>query len=248
MTTENALINTIATIRDISHFRQADELKSEFVSTSATSAQNTGRLIKAIGNFAPGRRSVGPQGNGRKFEVIEEEADRLTELIEDLLDASQLQVGAMQLKRTDIAIGPFIQRIADKFQVQTQSHQIVVEIPEDFPVVIADEVRLQQVISNLISNSIKYASEGEIRITGEVRSETVIICVTDEGPGIARCDMPHIFDRFYRAQETSRKTKGTGLGLYLARSIIEAHNGRMWADPTRKKGARICFSLPRDED
>jgi signal transduction histidine kinase len=60
--------------------------------------------------------------------------------------------------------------------------------------------------------------------------------------------MPHIFDRFYRAQETSRKTKGTGLGLYLARSIIEAHNGRMWADPTREKGARICFSLPRDED
>jgi signal transduction histidine kinase len=110
----------------------------------------------------------------------------------------------------------------------------------------ADETRIEQVLSNLISNAIKYAPDGEIHIIGQTHPDQVIICVTDEGPGIAVSDMPHIFDRFYRAHETSRKTKGAGLGLYLARAIIEAHNGRMWADPKTDKGARICFSLPRE--
>jgi K+-sensing histidine kinase KdpD len=182
------------------------------------------------------------------LQVIEEEADRLTDLIEDLLDASRLQVGAMQLKKTDIALLALVNRLAEKFRVQTDDHQIVVEIPENFPVITADEVRIEQVIANMISNAIKYAPNGEIHITGQARPDQIIVCVKDEGPGIAKCDLPHIFDRFYRAQETSRKTKGAGLGLYLARAIVEAHHGRMWADPTMQKGARICFSLPRDSE
>ena len=103
---------------------------------------------------------------------------------------------------------------------------------------------LEQVISNLISNSIKYAPGGEIRISGQVRQDNVIFCVSDEGPGIAPEDMPHIFDRFYRAPEMARQTKGAGLGLYLARAIIEAHDGRIWVDSEPGRGVKICFSLP----
>jgi signal transduction histidine kinase len=112
-------------------------------------------------------------------------------------------------------------------------------------VLLADENRLEQVLSNLISNAIKYAPEGEIRISGQVRPEQVIVCVSDEGPGIDPRDMPHIFDRFYRAEKDMRRTKGAGLGLYLARAIIEAHGGRIWVDTAPDTGARICFSLPR---
>jgi signal transduction histidine kinase len=180
------------------------------------------------------------------LQVIEEEADHLTRLIEDLLDASRLQAGGMPLKRSDVAMGAMAQRLAERFQVQTEDHQIIVDLPDDLPVVMADETRIEQVLSNLISNAIKYAPDGKITINGCARPHEILICVEDEGPGIPAGDLPHIFDRFYRAPETSRKTKGAGLGLYLARAIIEAHGGRMWADPNPDKGTRICFSLPRD--
>jgi len=151
----------------------------------------------------------------------------------------------MALKRSDINLRELINRLAERMRTQTSRHTIVVDLPEDFPIVLADESRLVQVLSNLISNSIKYAPGGEIRISGQIRQEALIICVSDEGPGIAAQDIPHIFDRFYRAPDLARSTKGAGLGLYLSRAIVEAHGGQMWVDPQRDAGARICFSLPR---
>ena len=247
VSSEGTLINTIATIRDITRFRQADELKSEFISIISHELKTPVALIKGYVSTLR-RKDVEWDCNvmDSSLQVIEEEADRLTSLIENLLDASRLQAGGMPLKRADIAMKKLAQRLAERFQTQTDKHQIVVDIPDDFPVVMADETRIEQVVANLISNAIKYAPGGKILITGRVRADQVFICVTDEGPGIAPGDLPYIFDRFYRAPDTSRKTKGAGLGLYLARSIVEAHGGQMWADPKTEKGARVCFSLPKE--
>ena len=244
---QGSLLNTIATIRDITRFRQADELKSEFVSIVSHELKTPVALIKG---YVSTLRRDDVQWDREiladSLQVIEEEADNLTRLIEDLLDASRLQAGGMTLKRTDVALKPMAERLAERFQIQTEDHQITVDLPDNLPVVMADDVRIEQVLSNLISNAIKYAPGGEININGCARPSEVLICVNDEGPGIPAGDLPHIFDRFYRAPETSRKTKGAGLGLYLARAIIEAHSGRIWADPQWEKGTRICFSLPRD--
>jgi len=98
---------------------------------------------------------------------------------------------------------------------------------------------------NLVSNALKYALKGEIKISGRLHPGQVVICVSDEGPGIEAKDLPHIFDRFYRSTKAVKQTKGAGLGLYLARAIVEAHGGRIWVDPKPDTGARICFSLPR---
>ncbi|HMZ42034.1 MAG TPA: HAMP domain-containing sensor histidine kinase, partial [Anaerolineales bacterium] len=182
--------------------------------------------------------------------VIEEEADRLSKMVDDLLDASRLQAGGLSLNQADVAVPSLALRVSERFASQSPKHSIVTDFPSNFPVILGDENRLEQVISNLVSNSLKYAPKGEIKISGSVLPEQVIVCVSDEGPGIEAKDLPHIFDRFYRSTNAVKQTKGAGLGLYLARAIVEAHGGHIWADAVTgsaksESGARICFSLPR---
>jgi len=246
---QGRLTNIIATARDITRFREAEELKSTFVSVVSHELKTPIALIK--GYVSTLRREDANWDREiveDSLAVIEEEADHLTELIENLLDASRLQAGALAINRSDVALDVLATRIAERFRVQTNRHTIQVEFPPSFPIILGDEDRLGQVLGNLLSNAIKYSPDGgEITIRGAVRPERVIVCVTDSGPGIPPQDIPHIFDRFYRASDTARTTKGTGLGLYLARAVVEAHGGRIWVDPAPGVGARICFSLPRDE-
>jgi len=244
---DGILTNIIATVRDITRFRQAEELKSTFISVISHELKTPVALIK--GYVSTLRREDAHWDRlvvRDSLEVIEEEADRLTFLIENLLDASRLQAGEMALKRTDVNLAVTARRMAERFATQTTHHTIQLDFPENFPVILADETRLEQVLANLLSNAIKYAQGGAIHISGETREDLVMICVQDEGKGIAPEDIPHVFDRFYRAPDSARQTKGAGLGLYLSRAIIEAHGGEIWVDPHIQNGARICFSLPRN--
>lgn len=246
LTEDGKLRNIIVTVRDITHFRNADEIKATFISVVSHELKTPVALIKG---YASTLRRDDARWDRHIIQdslaVIEEEADRLAKMIEDLLDASRLQAGGLSLNLADLALPGLVKRLTSRFQTQTNKHTITESFPENFPVILADETRMEQVISNLISNAIKYSPGGEIHVEGQVRPEQVIVCVSDQGKGIEPKDMPHIFDRFYRADQAVRHTKGAGLGLYLARAIIEAHGGRIWVDPQPGTGARICFSLPR---
>ena len=267
LSNEGKLRNIVASVRDITHFRTAEEIKSTFISIVSHELRTPVALIKGYASTL--RRDDARWDRAiinDSLSVIEEEADRLSSMIDDLLDASRLQAGGLSLNRADVSLPVLVERLAERFRTQSKKHSIVVEFPEKCPVILADENRLAQVISNLISNAIKYSPEGgEILVSGQVRSEQVIVCVSDQGPGIDARDLPHIFDRFYRSSNAVKQTKGAGLGLYLARAIVEAHGGRIWADastgsnsittprssqeggtrPKPTSGARICFSLPR---
>lgn len=245
---DGRLVNIIASVRDITRFREADELKSTFVSVVSHELKTPVALIKGyVSTLRREDASWDREIVQDSLEVIEEEADRLTELIENLLDASRLQAGSLSINMTDVNLAELSERIASRFRTQSSQHTITVSFSENFPLILGDEDRLAQVLSNLVSNALKYSPQGgEVRIGGQVRPEQVIICVSDQGPGIAAGDIPHVFDRFYRSAEMARRTKGAGLGLYLARAVVEAHAGRIWVDPKPDAGARICFSLPRD--
>lgn len=244
---DQKLLYTIATVRDISHFREAEALKSTFVSVVSHELKTPVALIKG---YVATLRREDVQWDREvvqdSLQVIEEEADRLAELIENLLDASRLEAGGLKLNRTDVHLPGMAKRMVERFQTQTTDHQIRVNFPDDFPTILVDEDRMMQVFSNLISNAIKYSPQGgEVEVSGRVLPDQVVVCVRDEGTGIPKGDAPHIFDRFYRAYEASRTTKGAGLGLYLTRAIVEVHNGRIWVDTNYTDGAKICFSLPR---
>ncbi len=244
---DGSLLNIICVVRDLTRFKEAEELKDTFISVVSHELKTPVALIK--GYVSTLRRedvSWDPEIVQDSLEIIEEEADRLNEMIENLLDASRLQAGGISLNMVDVSLPKLAERMAEKFRTQAEQHTIVVDFEPDFPIVLADEDRLAQVFSNLISNAIKYSPHGgEIRIEGQARPRQVVVCVTDQGPGIAPNDVPHIFDRFYRSDQAARTTKGAGLGLYLSRAVVEAHGGRIWVDPKTGEGARICFSLPR---
>ena len=248
LSSDGKLLNIIASVRDITRFRQAEEMQSTFISVISHELKTPVALIKGyVCTLLRDDAKWDSDFYNESLTVIEEEADRLSQLIENLLDATRLQAGGVSLKKSEIFLPAISSRLAKKFQTQTEAHEIVVDFPENFPPCFADESRIEQVIINLISNSIKYADGGQICISGETHKEMLIVCVSDEGAGIAPQDIPFIFDRFYRSADAQRNKKGAGLGLYLARAIIEAHKGRMWVDTEHGHGARICFALPKDE-
>jgi signal transduction histidine kinase len=243
---DGKLSNIVVSVRDITHFRTAEEIKSTFISIVSHELRTPVTLIKGYASTlrrddAKWDREVVKDS----LAVIEDEADRLSQMIDDLLDASRLQAGGLSLNRADVSLPALAARVAERFRAQSKNHKIIAEFPDKFPIILGDEHRLEQVLANLVSNSLKYSPAGEIRITGSTRAQQVAVCVSDQGPGIDARDLPHIFERFYRSSNAVRQTKGAGLGLYLARAIVESHGGRIWADNKRSSGARICFSLPR---
>src|SRR3990172_3475700 len=229
---EGRLRNVIVSVRDISHFRTADEIKATFISIVSHELRTPVALIKGYASTL--RRDDAKWDKhtiSDSLTVIEDEADRLSKMIDDLLDASRLQAGGLSLNHADVSLPSLALRVAERFALQSPKHNLVTDFPQNFPIIFGDENRLEQVISNLLSNALKYASEGEIKISGMVHTEQVVICVSDQGPGIEAKDIPHIFDRFYRSTNAVKQTKGAGLGLYLARAIVEAHGGRIWPPP-----------------
>ncbi len=245
---EGGLVNIIANVRDITRFREADEVKSTFISVISHELKTPVALIKGYADTLLRRDVCWDKGTMEEsLKVIVEEADRLNRLIDNLLDASRLQTGALPLEMDQVALDALAERVAKRFRTQTENHEIILNIPADFPPVVGDFVRLEQVLNNLLSNAIKYSPEGgEIEISGRVLPDEVVVTVSDEGVGIPLEEQSHIFERFFRgAREQRQSTPGAGLGLFLAKAIVEAHGGRMWVESSPGEGAAFSFTIPR---
>ena len=245
---EGRLVNLIADAHDLTKFREAEELKSTFISIISHELKTPVALIKG---YAETLRREDARWDAATVQdslaVIVEEADRLTDLIEKLLDASRLQAGALKLNMGEVALDKLATALVEKFKTQSDKHSLSVEFPPRFPEILGDEERLRQVITNLLSNALKYSPNGgRVTVRGNVEPEQVILSVSDEGPGIAAPDLPHVFERFYRgASDLTKRVQGAGLGLYLAKAVVEAHRGRLWVESEPGKGATFSFSLPR---
>src|SRR5690606_22181007 len=123
-----------------------------------------------------------------------------------------------------------IRRVVERIMIQAPIHQFEIDIPADFPVVEADAERIEQVLTNLVDNAVKYSPEGgTITIGGKVTADEVIVSVGDEGIGLEPEEMKKLFERFFRASSNRRRIAGTGLGLPISASIVRAHGGRIWA-------------------
>ena len=233
------MTDIIANVRDLTRYREEQELQKTFVSVVSHELKTPVSIIKGYaGTLRRHEANWPPEVLDEYLLVIEEEADQLTELIDRLLEASRLQAGTFKLELDEIWLPNIVRSVARKFSSQATGHRFEVDIPDEFPLVRGDERRLTQVLNNLVSNAIKYSPQGGvIEICGEVRPEYVMISVRDEGIGIPQQDEHRIFEKFSRLDNAlSRKTEGTGLGLFLTKAIVEAHGGRIWFSSNRRSG------------
>ncbi|MCB0109846.1 MAG: GAF domain-containing protein [Caldilineaceae bacterium] len=253
---DDQLVNIVVNVHDITRFREEEEIKSTFTSIISHELKTPVALIKGYAQtLARPDASWDAETARQSLQVIEEEADRLEALINNLLDASRIQASGLRLDYGDVNLVRLAERVAEGYRLQTTAHEIAIDFPDDFPLVWGDEERLRQVLTNLVNNAIKYSPKGgTIRIGGWVeeaenapvkKERRVVLYVADQGIGIPVQELPLIFDRFYRVDSSLRRgTAGAGLGLYLTKTIIEAHGGQIWARSEQNKGTTFFFALP----
>lgn len=243
------LSGIIANVRDISNFRQAQEMQSTFISVVSHELKTPVAIIKGYAATLSRPDAHWDEAVVREnLGVIEDEADRLTDLIQNLLTASKLQAQReVSLDIGELWLPDVVTRAAQRYQTQSQGHTIQLNIAPEFPDIYGDENRLRQVIDNLIGNALKYSPNGGIVEVGATFDpNSVTIYVRDNGVGLSQEDQKRVFERFYRVDgKLSRKTQGTGLGLFLSRAIIEAHNGAIGVESQPGHGSTFYFTIPR---
>ena len=241
------LLAAVLNIRDISRLLRTEGLGSMLLAGVSHELQTPISIIKAYaGTLARPDAHWGEKTFRDKLQAIEEESDRLSGLVSKLLYTSRLEVGEISLNRLLFDLPEQAQKVVKRFAGQTKIHRIEASFPTDFPSIFADPEKMGEVLTNLVENSIKFSPKGgTITIKGEVSDRKILVTVADEGIGIPLRDQEYVFDRFYRVEDgAARSVKGTGLGLYICKTIIEAHGGRIWVDSELGKGTRLTFSLP----
>jgi signal transduction histidine kinase len=227
--------------------RELDGLKSELLSTVSHELRTPLASIKGYAGTLLRTDVEWDHETRREFlQIIDEESDRLGELIEDLLQMSQIESGVMRVDLRRCRLPRVIHRVVKKARATAVRHQFVVNVVPDFPEVRADLRRVEQVLRNLVENAVKYSPEGgTVTVRGDVEGDQALVSVSDDGIGIAPEDLGRVFDRFFRADGTAvRKAGGTGLGLSICRGIVEIHGGRIWVESQPGVGSTFRFSLP----
>jgi signal transduction histidine kinase len=184
----------------------------------------------------------------KTIQIMLTQSERLGRLVEQLLDLSRLDSGEVPLHREQVSVAPLVSRVVSEISVSRQAADVAIEraIPEDLPPLDADEERLHQVLFNLVDNAVRFTPPGgEVTIAADRRNGSVEISVADTGVGIPGEHLPKLFERFYRVDPArSREDGGTGIGLAIARSVVEAHGGHIKAESVPGRGSVFSFDLP----
>lgn len=187
----------------------------------------------------------------QNLEVVLNSTKKLYSIINDLLDVSLLRSGGIQIHRTSLDIRTLVGNMTVVFQHLKKNETIALinEIPSAFPLLYADEVRLRQILNNLLGNALKFTESGTITISASQDGEWARLCIEDTGCGIAAEKLDRIFNAFEQVDGTiQRKYESTGLGLYITRQLVELHDGKIWITSEPGKGTQVCFTIPLSQD
>ena len=188
------------------------------------------------------------QPDPETLQIMLVQSERLGRLVDQLLDLSRLESGDVPLERERVELAPLVTQVFSEIQVARPGPGVILadDLPGDLPPVFADRERVHQVLFNLLDNAVRFTpTGGRVTVTASSHNGSVGVVVADTGPGISAEHLPRVFERFYRVDESrSRDDGGTGIGLAIARSVVEAHGGRIWADSEPGGGSAFTFELP----
>jgi K+-sensing histidine kinase KdpD len=228
--------------------RQADRLRSEVMATLSHQLRMPLSAIKGYTTALMLDDIPWSEAKRKEFlQLVDEETDSMQSMIKELLDSSLIDVGQMSLELQPIRLPYMARDIAADFQRRYEKHRIIVDFPSDFPILEIDPRWMKQVFRNVLDNAMKYSPDGGlIVVRGEIRQNVVVMGVSDQGIGISPEDLIPLFERYFRGRSHNGfRVPGTGLGLPVARAIVEAHGGRIWAESKLGQGTTIYFSIPR---
>lgn len=239
----------VLVFHDITELRRLEKIRQDFVANVSHELRTPISSIKGYSETLL-EGALDDKENARDFlKIIYSDSDRLARLVDDLLDLSKIESGRLKMDIKRCSILSIVKRVVAGLsnQAKAKSIAIRIDISKDIPQILADEVRIAQVLLNLIDNAIKYNREsGTVTISAKDKGKFVQIDVSDTGPGISEKDLPRLFERFYRVDKArSRQLGGTGLGLSIVKHIIEAHKGKVWAQSTLGQGSTFSFTIPK---
>jgi signal transduction histidine kinase len=225
--------------------RQLERLQDDFVATVSHELRTPLGFIKGYATSLLREDTDWDEDTRREFlTIIDEETDRLRELIDNILDSSRLQSGTLRMEFQPLRIDTMLEDLSMRARSFDEDFKIEVDLQSSPLKVKADPTRLVQVFDNLLSNAVKYAPDSTVNITLSKQDEHAHIVFSDQGPGIPAEDLPNIFTRFYRVPNQNKAIRGTGLGLFICRRIINAHEGEITAESKLGEGTTFHIYLP----
>jgi len=233
-------------MHDITHLKDLDRIKSEFVTTVSHDLRSP--LTAILGYVELIERAGSVNDQQREFiRRVRLSVEHMTHLVADLLDLGRIEAGLdASLEVTPISVLARYALDGLRSAAEMKQQKVETVLSDDLPMVRGDPYRLRQMIANLLENAIKYTpANGEIVVAAVVEGDQVILRVSDSGPGIPAADQPYIFDKFFRASNVPDDTGGTGLGLSIVKSIVDSHQGRIWVDSQLGRGTTFTVVLPR---
>ncbi|MEO0248467.1 MAG: ATP-binding protein [candidate division WOR-3 bacterium] len=243
---ESKLTGALLLFQDLTELRSLQTMRRELIGNISHELRTPMAAIKAMVETLKDGAIDDKQATMDFLSRIDSEVDRLTQMVAELTELSRIETGRTELKMAPLNLNLLVEEVVDQLNplAQKQQVKIMTDLHADLPTVIADNDRIRQTLVNLVHNAIKFNRPGgKVTVSTRADRESVIASVSDTGIGISREDLPHVFERFYKADK-ARAKGGSGLGLAIAKHTVQAHGGNIWAESEEGKGSTFSFSLP----
>ncbi len=230
----------------VSALQELSRLKDEFISVVSHELRTPLTHLVASSELLLNRDQFTDEARRFLLETIHRESRHMTEIVEDLVDVSRIEAGLIRLDRRMTDLAPVIQDVVKPMSTSTEKHRFVVKVDPSLPQVFVDPIRINQALTNLLTNAVRYSpAGGEIRVSGTLADGEVQVSVADQGIGIPADKIDRIFEKFYRIEsDLTHEVRGSGLGLSIVREMVTAHGGRVWVESTVGKGSAFYFTIP----